>query len=140
MKPVPILVATDVVLFGIGPEVSVLLIQRKNEPFKDAWALPGGFVDPDEDLMQAALRELVEETSVEITNAIQVGAYGNPGRDPRGRVVSIAYTAHVEITDVKPKAADDAKKVAWHPLKKLPELAFDHARIISDAAMKYGLN
>ena len=132
--PDSFLVATDVVLFGRdGDSVSVLLIQRKNPPFKNAWALPGGFLDKPEDLMDGALRELQEETGIVLAHAIQVGAYGKPDRDPRGRVISIAFTAEIEKKAQQPIAADDAKNVAWHPLNKLPELAFDHSCIIQDA-------
>ncbi len=134
--PDTFLVATDVVLFGRdGAEVFVLLIQRKNPPFKNSWALPGGFLDKPEDLLDGALRELAEETGIIINHATQVGAYGKPDRDPRGRVISIAFTAEVEKQTHKPVAADDATNVAWHPLARLPELAFDHQQIIADAAL-----
>lgn len=134
--PDTFLVATDVVLFGRdGDSISVLLIQRKNPPFQNAWALPGGFLDKPEDLMEGALRELHEETGIILAHALQVGAYGKPDRDPRGRVISIAFTAEIEKKSQLPVAADDAKNVAWHPLNLLPELAFDHARIIQDAVV-----
>ena len=133
MAPEKYLVATDVVLITNNQQPEVLLIQRKKPPFKDAWALPGGFLEPDEDLLVGALRELAEETGVVLSEAVQIGAYGKPDRDPRGRVISIAFGAVVEKKELNPKAADDAKNVAWHPLHKLPQLAFDHEKIIVDA-------
>ncbi len=137
MKPTPVLVATDFVLFGLDDDaVFVLLIKRLNPPFKDSWALPGGFLDPCEDLKACALRELREETSVDLTDTELIGIYDDPNRDPRGRVVSVAYAAVVNKNSVNPKAADDAKSLAWHPLQKLPDLAFDHQRIITDAQVQ----
>ena len=134
MKPTPILVATDFILFGNeGEEVFVLLIQRKNPPYQNDWALPGGFLDPDEDLITGALREMREETSVVLTKGVQVGVYDDPERDPRGRVISVAYAASVQLNAVDPKPADDAKHLEWHPIKNLPALAFDHEQIIADA-------
>lgn len=137
MKPTPVLVATDFVLFGRKEdEVFVLLIQRLNPPFQNAWALPGGFLDPDEDLKACALRELQEETSIKLEEAKHVGIYDDPHRDPRGRVISVAYTANANKDQLNPKAADDAKSLAWHHLNKLPELAFDHKQIIQEAWAK----
>lgn len=135
MKPVPMLVTADVVLFGenIFDGLSVLLIQRKNPPHQFSWALPGGFVDPTEDLPAAAERELEEETNLKISNLRQIGAYGKPNRDPRGRVVTIAFTAKIKIKDFEPKAMDDAMNIGWFLLDELPPLAFDHAKIIKDA-------
>lgn len=136
MKPTPVLVTTDVVLFGTdssNADEAVLLIQRKNPPYQNAWALPGGFVDPGEDLPEAAARELYEETNVDATNLLQVGAFGNPKRDSRGRVITIAYTTKIARTNVQPKAADDAKNVRWFSITELPDLAFDHAEIIEAA-------
>ena len=138
MKPTPVLLTTDVVLFGKNSkeELHVLLIQRENPPFQNYWALPGGFVDPNEDLEDAAKRELFEETSLEINQLNQFGAYGNPNRDERGRVVTVAYFAEVNMYSYKPVAKDDAKNVSWFKLNKLPHLAFDHVQIISDALAK----
>ena len=133
MVPEKYLVATDVVVITDDEQPEVLLIQRKNPPYQNAWALPGGFVERDEDLPEGALRELAEETGIILKEAVQIGAYGKPGRDPRGRVISIAFTACVKKQNLKPKAADDAKNVAWHSVAQLPPLAFDHAQIIADA-------
>jgi 8-oxo-dGTP diphosphatase len=134
MKPTPVLVATDFVLFSTeGKETFVLLIQRLNPPFQNSWALPGGFLDPDEDLATCALRELAEETSVKLDKAQQLGIYDAPNRDPRGRVISVAYSAAITKNSINPRAADDAKNLCWQPLNNLPELAFDHQQIIEDA-------
>ena len=117
-------------------EMQLLLIKRKNEPYKGCWALPGGFVDENEDLQQAAHRELMEETQVKIADLKQIGAFGNPKRDPRGHMVSVAYfgTLPEEVIAI---ASDDAQEIGWFSLKKLPALAFDHAEIISEGISRY---
>jgi 8-oxo-dGTP diphosphatase len=117
-------------------ETQILLIKRKNEPFKGCWALPGGFVDEKEDLEQAALRELFEETQLKASDLKQIGAFGNPNRDPRGHMVSVAYFGTVP-EEVIAIASDDAKEIGWFSLKKLPALAFDHAEIISEGITRY---
>jgi 8-oxo-dGTP diphosphatase len=112
----------------------VLLIRRKHDPFAGAWALPGGFVDENESLAAAARRELREETGVQ--NGVdleQLAACGDPGRDPRGWTVSVAFLARINADDVNPTAADDAAEVGWHPLHRPPTLAFDHAQILERA-------
>ena len=108
----------------------ILLIKRLNEPFKDCWALPGGFVDENEDLEQAARRELYEETNVETNEMIQIGAFGTPNRDPRGHMISVAYQTDL-IDNQIVKAKDDAKETKWFSLNDLPDLAFDHLEIIN---------
>ena len=137
MKPTPVLLTTDIVLFAFNPErqLQILLIQRKNPPFKNCWALPGGFVDPNEDLLPCALRELEEETGVRLKSMNQLGAYGDPNRDERGRVVTVAYWAELSER-VEVFAADDAKDARWFLVDKLPELAFDHGLIIADSMKK----
>lgn len=123
-----IFVTVDVVVFNKNKN-EILLIQRKNEPFKDYWALPGGFVDENEDIESAAKRELKEETNVVVSEIIQIGAFGKPGRDPRGHMISVAYkTILAENQNIKP--LDDAKEVKWFKINNLPELAFDHDAII----------
>ncbi|WP_300491201.1 NUDIX hydrolase [Flavobacterium sp.] len=117
-------------------DYSILLIKRANEPFKNDWALPGGFVDQDEDLMDAAIRELFEETTIKIDHLEQIGAFGKPFRDPRSHVVSIAYFGIVPENTVA-VAADDAKEAAWFPIKELPKLAFDHQEIVTLALQKF---
>lgn len=127
-----IFVTVDIVILDFTKK-NILLIQRKNDPFKGMWALPGGFVDEDEDLETAAHRELMEETSVKVSKLIQVGAYGKPGRDPRQHTVSIAFAGIAE-QEVNVKAADDAKDAKWFDRNDLPKLAFDHSEIIIDAS------
>ncbi|WP_317134296.1 NUDIX hydrolase [Flavobacterium agricola] len=137
MRVSNIFLTVDIVLFKKqNTATKVLLIKRKNEPFKDCWALPGGFVDQDEDLHAAALRELEEETSIKLTALKQLGAFGTPKRDPRSHVVSVAYFAYV-ATDTTAVAQDDAKDVAWFDLENLPEIAFDHADILKLACSRY---
>lgn len=129
-------VTVDIVLFHPSSEgLELLLIKRRHEPFADHWALPGGFVDENETLEGAATRELIEETGLSRARFTQVGAFGDPGRDPRGHTVSIAFTA---LLKNKPKVtgSDDAKEAAWHSLKRLPRLAFDHKKIIRAALGK----
>jgi 8-oxo-dGTP diphosphatase len=109
----------------------VLLIQRKKDPFAGTWALPGGFVDENEKLADAARRELLEEAGVAVGDLEQLYTAGDPGRDPRGWTVSVVYLARVQPNELKPIAADDAEAVAWFPLEKLPKLAFDHAMILA---------
>lgn len=137
--PRPALTADTVVIGGDDQELCVLLIRRGKEPFRGSWALPGGFVDRDEEPEFAARRELAEETGLESADAFTlVGVYGEPGRDPRGWTVTVAYALDVgeEVPDVV--GGDDAAEAAWHPVGELPPLAFDHARIIDDALVVLG--
>ncbi len=127
-------VTTDcVVLSPDGGEMQVLLVKRGKEPFKDCWALPGGFLNIDEDAPAGCRRELQEETGLVVGQIMQFGAYTKPDRDPRGRVISIVYLAYLDKR-IEPKAGDDAAQAQWFKLKELPELAFDHAKILSDVA------
>ena len=128
-------VTVDIVVFGYdgGSQLKLLLIERGGEPFRGQWALPGGFVDMGEDLETAALRELEEETGVKDLFVEQLFTYGTVDRDPRGRVISVAYFSLVNLQDHPAVAASDATRAEWFPLNELPELAFDHARIIEDA-------
>ena len=124
-------VAVDAVVFGYEKDrLSILLIKRGIEPFKNTWALPGGLVLDDESLEDAVLRELHEETSVEINYLEQLYTYGTPKRDPRNRVVSIAYVGLVSPSQFKLEANTDAHEAEWFDVKKLPELAFDHQAIL----------
>ncbi|WP_193212409.1 NUDIX hydrolase [Luteolibacter marinus] len=124
----------DCVVFGFdGDGLQVLLIRRGIEPFLGAWALPGGFVHMDEDLPEAARRELEEETGLHDVFLEQLATFGTPGRDPRGRVVSVAYVALVR-PDQHPATGDtDASEAAWFPCGELPGLAFDHPLILEAA-------
>ena len=119
----------------INNNLHLLLIKRKNEPFQDAWALPGGFVDEHEDIDEAVKRELREETKIIITELTQLKVFGKPFRDPRSHVVSIAYYGFVDENTVA-LPADDAKEAQWFPVDELPALAFDHAEIIAYALQK----
>jgi len=130
--PRPALTA-DVVLLTDGTPPQVLLIRRGHPPYQEAWALPGGFVDEGEALEAAAARELLEETGIEAPALTQIGAYGDPGRDPRGWVVSVAFRAQADRTALTIRAGDDATEARWWPVDAPPMLAFDHARILADA-------
>ena len=120
----------DTLVLGIqGSEIRVLLIRRKYDPFKDRWAIPGGFVAYQEDLHQAAARELQEETGLMLDHLKQYHTFGSPNRDPRGRAVSVAYFALVHLDQQSARASSDAAEVNWFHLSELPELAFDHDEI-----------
>ena len=126
-------ITVDAVVFrAFNTQTEVLLIQRKNNPFKNEWALPGGFLEPDEELETGALRELEEETGLQANNLQQLRAFGSLGRDPRGRTISVAFYGYVD-GDTSVKGSDDAKDAQWCPLHNLPELAFDHSKIIREA-------
>jgi 8-oxo-dGTP diphosphatase len=126
-------VTVDVVIATRESPARVLLIRRKHEPFAGRWALPGGFVDMDEPLDAAARRELREETGVEAGELVQLHTFGDPGRDPRGRTITVVYLAEVDPQAVQPVAADDAAEVGWFALEQPPELAFDHDAILACA-------
>jgi len=134
----PFAVTVDIAIFTIiDDEFSLLLIQRGGEPFKDAWALPGGFVQPDEDLDAAAARELSEETAIDSASHLeQLKTYGAPERDPRMRVVSAAYWAVVPKLGT-PSAGSDARHARFVPVREIEaddyDLAFDHQLIVADA-------
>jgi len=125
--------AVDCVVFGLDEhDLKVLLIQRKLPPFQHAWALPGGFVR-DETLDDAATRELREEAGVTDVYLEQLYTFGALDRDPRERVVTVAYYALAKLSDHRIRAATDAMGVGWFPLDELPKLAFDHAAIVTTA-------
>jgi len=127
-------VTVDCAVFGVDEEdLKVLLVQRDLEPFRGRWALPGGFVHEEEDLPDAARRELQEETGLEKVFLEQLFTFGAPGRDPRGRVVSVAYYALVKLADHRVRAATDAREASWFPVWDPPALAFDHDRILQTA-------
>jgi len=124
----------DCVVFGLDDgELKVLLIERALEPFKGRWALPGGFVQVDETLDEAARRELAEETGLNRVFLEQLYTFGAVDRDPRERVVSVAYYALVKLSDHQARAATDAAEARWFSVSKLPKLAFDHATIVAQA-------
>lgn len=139
MRTSKIFVTVDAVIFRkTQDDHELLLIKRKNDPFKGKWALPGGFVDENEDLSVAASRELSEETGLNIKQLEQLGAFGKPGRDPRQHTVSVAYTGFADV-NAEVTAADDADEAKWFSVKNLPELAFDHADIVTLAIEKHHL-
>jgi 8-oxo-dGTP diphosphatase len=124
-------VTTDIILFHkTDTELKVLLIKRNSEPFKDTWALPGGFMNIDETLEQTAKRELKEETGIDVEDLIQFRVFDDPNRDPRGRTISIVFYKFLESIPSRIKAGDDAAEAKWFSVKKLPELAFDHEEVI----------
>ena len=128
-------VSVDMVVFSlIAEKLCVLLIRRKFPPFQDMWAIPGGFVRPDESLDDAALRELEEETGVKDVFLEQLYTFGEPDRDPRTRVITVAYYAIVPADAVTAhRPGDDAAETRWFSMYDLPELAFDHAKILDYA-------
>ena len=123
-------VTTDCVIFGYDPKegLSILLVKRGIEPYKDYWAFPGGFIKMDEDAETGARRELKEETGLETPYVEQFGCFSEVNRDPRGRTVTIAHFALVKKAEVK--GADDAAQAKWFPIGSIPPLAFDHDRIL----------
>jgi 8-oxo-dGTP diphosphatase len=124
----------DCVVFGLDEaDLKVLLIQRKLTPFQHTWALPGGFVRIDETLDEAARRELEEEAGVSDVYLEQLYTFGALDRDPRERVVTVAYYALAKLSDHRIRAATDAMGVGWFGLDDLPKLAFDHAEIVTQA-------
>jgi 8-oxo-dGTP diphosphatase len=128
-------VTVDVVIFSlVADDLKVLLIKRKYAPYKDVWAIPGGFVRIEESLEEAAVRELAEETGVTDVYIEQLYTFGQPKRDPRTRVITVAYFALVPHHAIRHQAGDDAAETGWFSLFDLPELAFDHRKILD-----YGL-
>ena len=130
-------VTVDVIL--VSPQNQVLLIRRAHPPFEGFWALPGGFVEPHEPLESAARRELWEETGARPAHMEQLYTFGDPGRDPRGWTVSVAYLAWPGADDKqnwRPRAASDAADARWFDLDDLPPLAFDHDQIIAHAVAR----
>ncbi len=135
-EPSPIKVAVDAIVFGYSKKdgLSVLLIKRKYEPYKNAWAIPGGFVLPEESLEEAVHRELREETGITVNYLEQLYSFGEPKRDPRQRVISIAYFALVKSALFQQlKASTDAEEAQWFDIANLPHLAFDHKQILQTA-------
>jgi len=136
--PQNIKVTVDAVVFAYhDKELQVLLIQRKNDPFQGKWAIPGGFVEDDEDLDTAAARELEEETAIKVEQIQQFYTFGKPDRDPRGRAISVSYYTQVDAKLVSPEAASDAAATQWFNMNELPELAFDHEKILDKAKVAF---
>jgi 8-oxo-dGTP diphosphatase len=128
-------VTVDVVILTVRDgDLQALLVKRARWPFEGAWAIPGGFIEMDESLEAAARRELREETGVTDVVLEQLTTMGDPGRDPRTRVISVVYLAVVVADRLRPQAGSDAAEVRWWPVARLPErLAFDHGEILARA-------
>ena len=130
-------VTVDIALFSKAENRDyVLLIRRDNPPFEGCWAIPGGFIEMDETLLESALRELEEETGLKGVTLKQFNTYGDPGRDPRHRTITIAF---IGVCEGLPAVTgmDDAREAAWHPVDSIPTLGFDHALILNDALKVY---
>lgn len=129
--------SADCVIFGFdGTDLSVLLIERGQEPFKGQWTFPGGFMNMNETTLQCAARELKEETGLKGLTLEQLGAYSTVDRDPRERVITVAYFSVVRISENEPVAGDDAANARWFMLKDVPKLAFDHDLVLRTAIGK----
>lgn len=124
----------DCMIFGgCMADIKLLLVRRKNDPFKDSWALPGGFLEQNERLIDAARRELLEETGIGARDLHRFGYFDEPGRDPRGRTISFVFYGFVRDHGIRPRAGSDAGDAEWFSLDNLPPLAFDHSDIIAKA-------
>jgi 8-oxo-dGTP diphosphatase len=140
-RPKPSVTVDVVVVASVGGRRKVLLIQRLRPPFEGCWALPGGHVERDEPLKAAARRELREETGLELAHLEQLHTFGDPGRDPRGWTISVAYLALLseeEKEALQPQAGSDAGAAGWFDLENLPALAFDHEQILAHALRVLG--
>lgn len=129
------MVTTDALVFGFSEcGVKVLLVKRGIEPYKDCWAAPGGFLEMDEDLAVSAARELYEETGISGIELEELGTFGTPGRDPRGRVITVAFWGLCDLEKyiVQTRAGDDAAMAKWFDIDKLEDIdfAFDHKEIV----------
>lgn len=134
-------VTTDCVIFGFdGTSIHILLIERGGEPFKGAWALPGGFLNIDETVEECARRELLEETNIRNVDLEQLYVFSDVNRDPRERIISVAFFGVINIKDTDVHAGDDANKAQWYEWNNLPPLAFDHAEIINLAKERLKCN
>lgn len=124
------MVTVDAAVFTLAEgKARLLLVQRKHEPYQGSWALPGGYVEIDEDLPEAAARELAEETGLQGVSLEQLHTFGKPGRDPRGRTITVVYFGIAGKDQQQVKAADDAAQAQWFDIDNLPPMAFDHDEI-----------
>jgi 8-oxo-dGTP diphosphatase len=132
------MVSADAAVFRIfGGRTSLLLIKRKKEPYKDKWAIPGGFVELEEELEDAAVRELAEETGLTGVHLEQMHTFGTIGRDPRGRMITVTFMGITSEENPEVKGGDDAAEARWFDIENLPDnLAFDHDRVIKFAIEK----
>ena len=130
-------VTTDTLVFRWGDHcIEVLLIKRKKEPYLGFWALPGGFLEIEETPEDGAMRELREETGLDIEVLKEVGTFGEIDRDPRGRTITIAFYTFINQTGPMPVAKSDAVEIGWTSVKELPEMAFDHKEILQEGLLK----
>jgi len=133
--PRPAVTVDALIIAPLGKEQFILSVERGNEPFKNRWALPGGFMNMDETLLQACLRELQEETGLKLNNMEQFRVFDTLDRDPRHRTISVVFYAY--LSEIQPViGGDDAAKASWFPLSQLPPLAFDHAAIVTEFLKK----
>ncbi|MDX9702785.1 MAG: NUDIX hydrolase [Candidatus Auribacterota bacterium] len=131
------MVTVDIVLFALKRSIpSILLVKRLKDPYAGLWALPGGFVEMEEDLITAAYRELLEETGLEADSLYQLCTVGTPGRDPRGRTISVVYSGFYN-KECQPVGGSDAKDACWQSIAELPLLAFDHNRITATVMKRW---
>lgn len=132
------MVAADAAVFGFfAGQIKLLLVERRNEPFKGKWALPGGFVDIDEELEDAVSRELAEETGLIGLHLEQIHTFGRCGRDPRGRVITVTFMGILRECESNVRAGDDAVRAQWFDIEKIPkDLAFDHNNVVKFAIEK----
>jgi 8-oxo-dGTP diphosphatase len=129
-------VTADCVVMTKEENPKVLMIERGFDPFKGCWAFPGGFMNMDETTEQCAIRELEEETGLQVSVIHQIGAYSKVDRDPRGRTITVAYLAIIDAP-AEVRGQDDAANAQWFPIDTLPPLAFDHEDIMRDAFVLY---
>lgn len=130
--PKPSVTTDCIIIRKVVDNNQVLLIKRRDNPFAGKWALPGGFVEDNEDLEDGAKRELKEETGLTHVELHQFKTYGTPGRDPRGHTISVVYYGIIKNNSIEMKAGDDAEEAAWFDMNQLPPLAFDHDQILKD--------
>ena len=133
------MVTVDAIVFKLSQgRTALLLIKRKNEPYKGNWAFPGGFVDIDEELEDAVARELAEETGLRAIHLEQMHTFGKVGRDPRGRQITIAFIGFTDDDNANVKGGDDAEEAKWFDIENLPEnMAFDHDEVANFAVGKF---
>ncbi len=130
-------VTTDMLVFREGKEcVEILLIKRKKDPYKNFWALPGGFLEIDETPEDGARRELEEETGLSIDVLKEIGTFGDIDRDPRGRTITIAFYTFIRNEEQVATAKSDAAELKWFSIKEIPEMAFDHREILKEGLLK----
>lgn len=137
--PRPAVTADIIILKLFNSQQSVLLIERKHPPFEGMWALPGGFLEMDETLEEAALRELQEETGITGVKLAQFHTFSKVNRDPRHRTITTVFIGQADEHTVTPEAGDDAAKVRWFPLENLPPLAFDHGEVMEMVISRPGI-